>query len=298
MAGNHFPSPFVEGNVTVRTRRPLVLTVLALSATLLMGACGASAEGRSRRLTRPTGADEVVVQVLVAGGFLPPDAVFATVPSVTVLGGGTVITPAPTIEIYPGPAITPLQAADASTKDVDALVRKAADLGLLDGPLEFGRPPVADAPDTIVTVNAGGRTHRHVAYALGIGDSGEERATTGITEREVANRRALQAFVAATSDLPPGEREWRPSTVAVAVLGEHQPDPELPQPEVAWPLPQEPNTAGEGVYPCSLVTGPDAEVLLQTLARANARTPWLVGGRKLSLAFRPQVPGQAGCDGR
>ena len=281
----------------MRTPRPLVLTALALSATLLVGACGASAEGRAPGPSRPTGAEEVVVQVLVAGGFLPLAAAFGTVPSVTVLGDGTVITPAPMIEIYPGPAIAPLQAAEADAKRIDALVQKAADLGLLDGPLEFGQPPVADAPDTIVTINAGGRSHRHVANALGIGDVEEEGPPSGITEREAANRRALQAFVSATSDLPPGKAEWTPPAVAVAVLGEYQADPEMPQPQVAWPLAQEPNTAGAGVYPCTLFTGADAEVLLRTLARANARTPWLVGGRQLSLAFRPVVPGQPGCDG-
>jgi hypothetical protein len=292
--GNHLAPSHVEGDVTFRGRRHL--PVAALAAALVLVSCGPSAEGRAPALPRPTGAEEVVVQVLVTGGFLPPEAAFGMVPAVTVLGDGEVITPAPTIEIYPGPAIAPLQSVGVDVRTVDRLVQRAEDLGLLTGPLDFGRPPVADAPDTVVTITAGGRPHRHVAYALGLSDGTEEEASIGVTDRQAANRRSLRAFVAATQELPPGEMEWEPSEVAVRVLGDYQPDPELPQADVAWPLERRPALSGEG-NPCVQVTGPDTAVLLQALAGANARTPWVVDGRRLSLAFRPIVPGQPGCEG-
>jgi hypothetical protein len=173
-------------------------------------ACGEDSTGVGGvPLNRPTGAGEVVVQVLVDGGFVRPEVALATVPATTVLGDGTVITLAPTPAIYPGPALAPLQAAKVDAAAVDGLVARAAKLGLLAGPLDFGRPPVADAPNTTVTIVADGRAHRHVAAALGISDE-----ATG-----AANRRALKEFLAALEQLPPGDRAWEASAIAVRVVG-------------------------------------------------------------------------------
>ena len=262
----------------------------AVVVGMVAAGCGDAESGSSPPLSRPTGAGEVVVQVMVAGGFVPVEAAVSEVPRVTVLGDGTVITTAPVIAIYPGPAITPLQSVQVPARTVDALVARAADLGLLAGELDFGQPPVADAPDTIVTITAGGTEHRHVANALGI----EDRAGAGIGEQAAANRRALQSFVEATSELPPGETMWEPPAIAVYTLGDHMPDPELPQPAREWPLASPPAT-GPGVAPCTLVEGADVETLLAALDPANSRTPWMVGGEAKSLAFRPVVPGQPGC---
>jgi hypothetical protein len=263
-------------------RRIAAIAVVVVAAA---GACGnGSAGGRGSALDRPTGAGDVVVQVLVDGGFVPPEVALATVPATTVLGDGTVVSLAPTPAIYPGPALAPLQAAKVDAATVDGLVARADSLGLLAGPLDFGRPPVADASNTTVTIVAGGQTHRHTAAALGIGDE----ATGG------ANRRALKQFLAAVEQLPPGNRAWQPTAIAARVVGPYQADQQLPQPAVAWPLAQVPVEAGQG-KPCLIVEGADVEVLRAALARANARTPWLIGGVTRSVAFVPVVPGFQPC---
>lgn len=264
-------------------RIPLLGVALALIAT----ACGGAEDGGSPAPARPTGAGDVVVQVMVAGGFVPVEHAVAAVPIVTVLGDGTVITTAPVLAIYPGPAITPLQSVRVPAKTVDDLVGRAGDLGLLEGELEFGQPPVADAPDTTVTITARGRTYRHSANALGISDE-----TVG--DEAAANRRALQAFVAAAQALPPGQEAWVPRAIAVYVLGRYTPNPDLPQPSREWPLATAPATTG-GNFPCTLVTGDDVGTLLGALERANALTPWIIDGVDRSMAFRPVVPGQPGC---
>jgi hypothetical protein len=267
----------------VSLRSTVLVLVLALTG------CGEdSPTVTADRPIRPTGG-EVVVQVATQGGLLPPEAAVGRVPSVTVLGDGTVITPAPVPELYPGPAIAPLQATTVDAARVDDLVAQAQRLGLLDGPLELGLPLVMDAPETIVTITADGATHRHFAHAL----TEAEEPASGLTEQEVANRRALRAFVETTRRLPPGDRSWTPTAVAVHGLGPYQPDPELAQKEMAWPLRRPPATAGP--RPCTLVDGDDAAVLLGVLARASARTPWVVDGTPHSLAFRPVLPGQPGC---
>ncbi|MGH9189429.1 MAG: hypothetical protein ACRD0Q_05290 [Acidimicrobiales bacterium] len=145
---------------------------------------------------------------------------------------------------------------------------------------------VADAANTVVVINAGGRTYRHSAYALEFA-SGDTPA-----------RRALSAFVDATQDLPPGESPWEPEAIAVYLLGAYRAEPELPQPEMRWPLSTLLRRDGDpAVDPsCTLVAGADATTLRQALNRATARTPWAVDGKLVSLAFRPLLPGQPGCE--
>lgn len=241
-----------------------------------------------------TGSGEVVIQVVVGGGFVPIEVAVTTVPTVTVLGDGTVITPAPAIAIYPGPAIAPQQSTRIVSPELGALVDRARTLGLLAGPLDFGRPPVADAPDTTVTIVAGSKTYRHQANALGIADEG-----FGIDRKAAENRRALGRFVAALEALPPGQGVWTPGQIAVYALGPYQADPQLPQPSRPWPLAKPPATSGTApggaAYPCTLVSGGDVAALQAALAGANSRTPWTVEGRQLALAFRPVLPGQPGC---
>jgi hypothetical protein len=268
----------------MRRRRHLV-AVFGLAVVSGAGACGENSTGvGGAPFNRPTGASEVVVQVLVDGGFVRPEVALATVPATTVLGDGTVITLAPTLAIYPGPALAPLQAANVDAATVDGLIARAAKLGLLAGPLDFGHPPVADAPNTTVTIVAGGQAHRHVAAALGISDE----AIGG------ANRRALKDFLAALEQLPPGNRAWESSAIAVRVVGPYQADAQLPQSPVAWPLDRVPVEAGPGI-PCLVVEGDHVRVLRAALARANARTPWLIGGVPRAVAFVPVVPGSQPC---
>lgn len=272
------------------------MPVLALA--LLATACGddgGTTVGAGGQ-TRPTGAGEVVVQVLIEGGFVPVESAVTAVPTVTVLGDGTVITTAPVTAIYPGPAITPLQSVKVSPDVVDSLLDRARELGLLGEAPDYGRPSVADAPDTTVTIAAGGRTYKHAAYALGIFDepANRGRGLGGLSDEAVEKRRALSSFVEAASAVPPGEQPWRPSSVAVYDLGPYQAEPQLPQRATDWPLARPPAVRSE-MFACTLVDGADAEVLLGALQRANSRTPWVVGGAQRSLAFRPIVPGQPGC---
>lgn len=259
------------------------LTVLAGALILATGCSKGTTVRSGAPVDRPTGATEVVVQVTVSGGFVPRDAAVTTMPTATVLGDGTLITPAPVPAIYPGPAIAPLQSVTLDPSEVDGLVRKAGELGLLGGELAFGQPPVADAPFTEVTITANGKTHRHSANALGISDE-------MVGKQEAANRRALSAFVTAVSDLRPGQKAWSPTAVAVYNLGAYTPDPQLPQPPVVWPL-----AAAAAAAPCTVVDSADLAALAPALARATARTPWVVNGRQVGLAFRPIVPGQPGC---
>jgi hypothetical protein len=124
---------------------PVGLVVVVVVAMATLGsACGRGDDEAMAPLTRPWGPDEVVV---------PVDVAVTAVPVVTVLGDGTVITPAPATAIYPGPAMAPLQSVTVRQHTVDALVQRAADLGLLDGRWSSARrqsPTPAPYPCTVV----------------------------------------------------------------------------------------------------------------------------------------------------
>jgi hypothetical protein len=235
--------------------------------------------------------ETVAVQVLVDGGFVPVEAALRTVPALTVTAEGTVITPAPVLAIYPGPAYLPMQSATVDPVAVAELVDLARTLGLLDDDLDFGQPPVADVPNTTVTIVSDGITYTHVANAL---DMDFEREDDGLDQGARANRAALSEFVAAANALAVGDTLWNPDAIAVTIVGPFVPSDELTDPEpLEWPLATPPNTDGD--FPCTLVEDDDLATLLSALEGANERTAWVVDGEPLSLAFRVVVPGQVGC---
>lgn len=269
-------------------RRRARALVALLSVVLVAAACGDD-DGTvvADRGAPPGDGSEMVIQVTAYGGFLPVETALSTTPMITVLADGTVITPAPVPAIYPGPAIQPLQAGTISAADIDALIERARSTGLLDGPLELGSPPVTDQPTTRVTIRADGRTVQHEAYAL--------QEDTGVDPAEAQNRERLRGFIDQLSELSVGDRPWTPTAVVATIVGPYVADPTVgPHPPVDWPLATAPDTDGE--LPCTVIEGADAETLMDALAGANQLTPWVIDGEQYSMAFRPLVPGDRGCE--
>jgi hypothetical protein len=282
---------------------PLVLLVAACAQPSRPGAAGnGAADG-------PSGydADTVVLRVEYTGGFMPPEALAARLPIVTVYGDGRVITEGPQILIYPGPALPNVQQSRIAPEAVQALVELAVSRGIGTlTPEDVGEPPVADAPSTRFTVDTGDGTEVLEVYALAEGtDDLAGSASGGLTEEQVAARSRLRDLVAALTDLPAtlgadsvGEPEpYVPTTIA-AVASPWTPDEELPeQPEVTWPgpdLPGETLNAALGLA-CVTVTGPEATELLELAASATVATPWTSGGESWRVALRPLLPDETGC---
>ncbi len=118
----------------------------------------------------PTGADDVVFEYAELGGFLPREYAFQATPSILVSGDGRVFTPGPQVAIYPGPLLPNIQVRTLTEAGVQQLLAAADRAGLFaDVDYEFdGSVAVADAPTATVTINVGGATWVHEAYALGI----------------------------------------------------------------------------------------------------------------------------------
>ncbi len=287
---------------------------LALLATaLLVGACGrlgddggtTGSSGSDGGIEHPTGADQLVLRVEYQGGFVPYEYNLKRVPSWSLYGDGTVIVEGPVIEIYPGPALPNLLAFTLTEEAVQTILEAAQDAGLMDGDASYGYPCIADAADTVFTVNAGGTTSVVSAYALELSDLGTEPGDCG--DVDTAAREKLAEFNRMLGDLqswlPEGsigpEEPYEPTEMRVFVLP-YQGEPELPQAETEWPLSEPLVAFGEPVADgnearCGVVSGDDLAELLPLAQQANELTPWTSGGEQYRLVFRPLLPDEHTC---
>jgi hypothetical protein len=142
----------------------------------------------------PTGADEIVLRIAFEGGFVPPEVTFVNPPTLIITGDGRVIQPAATTLQYPGPLVPVFSERTITEDGIQAVLALAEEHGMLADVKYASNDNIADAPDTVVTLNVDGESFEHQAYALGIDGSpagGESDAA----------RAALYEFVTAVSDL-------------------------------------------------------------------------------------------------
>ena len=284
-------------------------TMIAAAVPLfLIGACaqpgstGAGASGPrvpESATVEPQGADELVARVESYGGFVPPDRTVGTLPSISVYGDGRVITEGPVPAIYPGPALPNLQVLRLSAYQVDQLRDEAAEAGVRPG-TDFGRPNVADAPTTRVTVKTAQGTQSVAVVALNEAQADDPM----LTAPQEAARAKLAGFVKKLSDLSAGDassatKPYEPTSIAALARpwSKDQTGTGPAQPEVAWPGPALP---GDYLNPafkigCVVVTGADTGKVLAAAKKANQLTPWTAGGEKYLITFRPLLPDEKGC---
>jgi len=261
---------------------------------------GGSGGPGSAPYDHPTGAEDVLVSIKSDGGFAPLEYNLRSTAQFLLLGDGTVIVPGVMIEIYPGPAINPLQAGRMSEGQIQELFAAADEAGLLDAEFDYGQPGVTDVPTTTVSLTIDGRTVSQSAYGLSYQDAPDPN----LSAENVAAREALQGFIDTAHGFPGADTEQYGPTgvVAYRLSGESVPpvDEGLDQPPVVWPIaaaPAAPDAAETGIGSCIVVTGAQAQTLLGALVQANELTPWLIGSEPASrMAFRPLLPGDPGCE--
>jgi len=261
---------------------------------------GSGAGPGSAPYDHPSGAEDVLVSVTADGGFVPLEYNLRNTAQFLLLGDGTAVVPGAMIEIYPGPAISPLQAARVSAGQIQQLFAAAEEAGLLDEEIDYGEPLVTDVPTTTVMLTIDGRTVSHSAYAL----SYPEAPDANLSAEQLAAREALQGFIDTAQGLAGAASEqYVPNgVVAYRLSPESAPPVEegLEQEPMTWPIatvPAPPASPATSVGTCIAVTGPEAQTLLGALVEANELTPWLVGADPPSrMAFRPLLPGDPGCE--
>jgi hypothetical protein len=239
--------------------------------------------------------DGLVLRVRQEGGFLPPERIVGRIPEVSVYADGRVITLGPQIAVYPGPALPNLQVLRLDPAEVGRLVDEATTAGVRPG-ADFGRPGVADAPTTVVTVAAADGTRTVSVEALGEAQPDDPQ----LTPAQQQARARLAAFVQKLRDMPAADQQpYRPETLAALAQPYAEPDdglPEQPGP-VAWPGPALP---GEYLNPaveigCVTAAGAQLDEVLAVVQNANQNTPWTSGSGRYTVTFRPLLPDESGC---
>jgi hypothetical protein len=270
-----------------------------LALLLLLSACAQRAGDAGAAPTAPAeGPGRLVLQVEHVGGFVTPEMLAGRLPLVAVYSDGRVIAQGPQIAIYPAPALPNLLVWQLDEAGVQTVVDRAVAAGVT-GTGDLGSPPVADAPATRFTlVTEEGTYVREVQALFELPDDG------GLTPEQRTTRGELMGLVGVlTSPEGPfgaaGPESYRPDAVcAVVTEWAPGPEPELVQPEVAWPgpaLPGEPLEERLGLS-CVVARGAEAAAVLEAAAGANALTPWTAeDGGRWALTLRPLLPHETGC---
>ena len=275
---------------------PLLLLTACARPAGDRGAAGAtgSREPESAAASVP-GADDIVLRVESYGGFVPPDRVVGALPTVSVYGDGRVITDGPVPSIYPGPALPNLQAQTIGPEQVRALVREGVGAGVRPG-TDFGRPNVADAPTTRVTVVTG--YGPQVVTVEALNESRPDDPALTAAQREARAR--LAAYVGKLTGLAIAEApvSYQPESVAVlARPWSDQGGDQLAARAQAWPGPALPGPLVNPAFGigCVVVSGAEKDRIWAAAQRASAITPWIDRGAKWLITFRPLLPDEKDC---
>jgi hypothetical protein len=296
-----------------------VIGVMKRPAALLLGltilaACAASPGGSpggdndsDGAIEHPTG-DALVLSVENRGGFVPVEFLATSMPTFTLLGDGRVIVQGPMTLIYPGPALAPLQQRTLTEDGIQQVLAAIAETGLFDADLELrgAQNFVADAADTVFTLQAGDRDVTVTVYGLGTLDP--STPMEGISAAEANAHRTLtqlndrlmsiDQWLPADAFADDGWQPYEPQAFRLYVRNADAvpPDPSLPpEPPRPWPVDGDPAAFGEpdaflADTRCGVVEGEEAAAWLEELSRSTQLTRWTAGDQLYIVLPRPLLP--------
>lgn len=279
---------------------------IAVALALLLAACGGGAGSSGSQIPHPSG-DALVLRVESRGGFLMPDAIFATLPSFTLLGDGRVIMPGAMMEIFPGPALPPVDVRQLTEAGVQTVLRAVAATGQFASSAEWrgAQNFVADAGDTVFTLHAEGRIVTISIYGLGTFSADDPPPNLPAAEVPVhrALSRLLEQLTAPEAWLPAAAwaRQTPQPYVADALrLLVRNADADPPDEsgianlELPWPTADDPATFGQpalgGDYRCGVVADDAAASWYASLSNANQLTRFTKDGHRYQVSVRPLLP--------
>lgn len=242
---------------------------------------------------------------MIAGG------AFTNLPAFTLLGDGRVILPGAQSAIFPGPALPPVLVRQLTEDGVQTILNAVAASGQFATSAEWrgAQNFVADAADTVFTLNADGRTVTVSIYGLGTLMPGDEPPNFPAVEKPVhqALGQLLERLSALDTWLPvtawAADQTWQPYVPNGLRLLVRDADADPPDnsgianQELPWPTAADPATFGDatafGEFRCGVVTGEDADAWHEALSNANQLTRFVADDHRYEVSGRPLLPDEA-----
>jgi hypothetical protein len=297
---------------------------LLVLLTVVLAACGtgpgASAPPDASDAPRdgigiehPTGANEPILVIESAGGFVPVQFLASQLPAFVLLGDGRVIMHGAQTLQFPGPALPPLLERRLTEGGIQEVLRAIGDTNLFtaDARLDGAQSMVADASDTIFTLDAAGQQVTISVYGLGTlapgmpeppGMSSAEIEAHGVLQRLNEQMLVLETWLPAEAWADDGWQPYEPEALRLYVRDvSDQPvegGGDMPEQRRAWPTDTDPAAFGEDASfgdgtRCGVVEGEEAEAWLEALGTATQMTTWTPEGdpdARFSVTPRPVLP--------
>jgi hypothetical protein len=297
---------------------PALLLVMAACSS--PGTTPATSEGATPSQAPPSsgggdgiehpGGDEPVLVVSFSGGMIPVQFQVTAMPTFVMLGNGRVFVSGAVPAIFPGPALPPILERTLTPDGIQSVLEAVEDTGLFTADVELrgAAGMVADASDTVFTLNAAGRQVTVTVYALGM-VAPDMEPPPGMSSAEVEAHRvlaqlnealaAIDTAVAAEDWEGEGFRPFEPEAFRLYVrdaTGEPV-DEGIGEDVRDWPTDDDPATAGEEVdffgdgTRCAVVEGDAAASWFAELTEATQVTQWTTDGtNRFSVQARPLLP--------
>ena len=277
--------------------------VLALLSVLVAaaGGCG-SGPDLSDRPTDPT---QLVLGIAVVHAADSTEQRLLSSPSSALFGDGRLFRPGPQVESYPGPALPSFTVVQLDDGAVEAILKAAAEAGLLGADQELRFPVVQDPAITVFVVFVAGQRHQTVVEALDEVEPDDPRLS-GEAGRQRQAMKALVALMAnPAAGLPGGvgpETAYEPVGLRILVSPAQaggEPSPIAPAVR-DWPLAVGLAEFGAALKDrpdarCGTIEGAEFATLFPLVRESNELTRWSSGGKTYELRFRPLLPGETGC---
>lgn len=275
--------------------RRLCTRTAAVIAAVVVAGCSGTTPTAGEGPTLASASDDMVIEVSVGGGLVPPHArVTDTLPQIWITGDGRYLRQTP--DAPANQALTTLQEWRVPEAALPGLIDAARTAGLLEDNPDYGKTNIVDAMVTRVVVVSGGFRHEVLVSALGYPNPGLDEAAMAARVRLSDFLEVLQQpeRIAGVS----GPTPYTPSELAVFVLGTA--DDSTPGTPVAWPL-GDLGSAGAPVdWPtnsarCLVLSGDDVTAVTTAAAGATVVGPWRSGDGLWAVALRPLLPDEHSC---
>ena len=281
---------------SIGRRLDVLVLVIGLAGCGALG--GGSPAPSGAALVHPTGATNLILRYEQGGGFVAPGFLATEGPTFSLYGDGTAIFrnpsdagPVPDSSASPLIRGVPYQIAHLSEAQVQAVLAFALDPGGLREAADHHDRPIADAPTTVFTIDAGG-VHKAVSIN-GLGIDVASGPDAAIRAKLTALATTLTGYGSQISD----EQPWSPDRYRGILTDETYGSP------IPWPWPTISSTdfvkgAGQNAPPFPIRTMTPAEVarlgitgVEGGLQGVSLKAP--SGGKIYSFRLRPLLPDEA-----